>query len=294
MLILEPKNIKPATVSTFPSSLCIEMMGPMPWSLFFECWVLSQLFSCSSFTFIKRHFSPSSLSAIRVLSSSYLRLLIFLSAILIPAYDSSSLFFFFCEMYSVYKLNKWGHSVQPRCTPFPILNQSIVPSLVQTVASWPAYRFLRRHVRWSGILNSLRIFPQFFVIHTVKGFSVINEAEVNIFLELACLFYDPSHVGNLISYSSVFSKSSLSEVAQSCPTLWDPMDCSLPCPSICGILQARILEWVAISFSRRSSQPRDLTQVSRIAGRCFTIWATREAQIQLVHLEFLGSCTAGA
>ena len=55
------------------------------------------------------------------------------------------------------------------------------------------------------------------------------------------------------------------------------MDCSLPCSSFCGILQARILEWVAISFSRRSSQPRDRTQVSCIAGRRFTIWATREA-----------------
>ena len=60
--------------------------------------------------------------------------------------------------------------------------------------------------------------------------------------------------------------------------LWDPMDYSLPCSSIRGILQARILERVAISFSRRSSQPRDRTWVSRIVGRLFTIWATREAQ----------------
>ena len=59
--------------------------------------------------------------------------------------------------------------------------------------------------------------------------------------------------------------------------LCDPMDCSLPGSSIHGILQASILEWVAISFSRRSSQPRDWTWVSHIAGRCFTIWATREA-----------------
>ena len=68
-----------------------------------------------------------------------------------------------------------------------------------------------------------------------------------------------------------------SEVAQSCPTLCDPMDCSLPGSSIHGILQARILEWVAISFSRGSSQPRDWIRVSRIAGRCFNLWATREA-----------------
>ena len=66
------------------------------------------------------------------------------------------------------------------------------------------------------------------------------------------------------------------EIAQSCLTLCDPMDCSLPGSSVHGIFQARILEWVAISFSRRSSQPRDWTQVSRIVGRPFTIWATRE------------------
>ena len=69
------------------------------------------------------------------------------------------------------------------------------------------------------------------------------------------------------------------EVAQSCLTLCDLMDCSSPGSSVHGILQARILEWVAISFSRGSSQPRDWTQVSCIAGRCFNLWATREALI---------------
>ena len=67
-----------------------------------------------------------------------------------------------------------------------------------------------------------------------------------------------------------------SEVAQSCPTLCDPMDCSLLGSSLQGILQARILEWVAISFSMGASQPRDRTWVSRIAGRHFNLWATRE------------------
>ena len=66
-------------------------------------------------------------------------------------------------------------------------------------------------------------------------------------------------------------------VAQSCPTLWDPMDCSPPGSSIHGIFQARVLEWVAISFFRESYWPRDQTQVSCIAGRFFTSWATREA-----------------
>ena len=64
---------------------------------------------------------------------------------------------------------------------------------------------------------------------------------------------------------------------KSCPTLCDPVDSSPPGFSVHGILQARILEWVASSFSRGSSQPRDQTQVSRIAGRRFNLWATKEA-----------------
>ena len=60
--------------------------------------------------------------------------------------------------------------------------------------------------------------------------------------------------------------------------LCDPMDCSLPCSSVLGIFQARVLEWVAISFARGSSRPRDWTQVFRIVGRRFTVWATREVR----------------
>ena len=67
-------------------------------------------------------------------------------------------------------------------------------------------------------------------------------------------------------------------VAQSCPTLCNPMDYSPPGSSVHGILQERILEWVAFPFSRGSSWPRDQTWVSCIAGRFFTIWASREAQ----------------
>ena len=64
---------------------------------------------------------------------------------------------------------------------------------------------------------------------------------------------------------------------QSCPTLCDPVDCNLLGFSIHGILQARILEWIAISFSRGSSWPRDQTPVSCIGGRRFNLWATRGA-----------------
>ena len=90
---------------------------------------------------------------------------------------------------------------------FPIWNQSVVPCLVLTVALLLAYRFLRRQVRWSGIPISLRIF-QFVVIHTVKGFNIVNEAE-DVSLELSCFSFDPMDVGNLICGFSAFSRSSL-------------------------------------------------------------------------------------
>ena len=79
----------------------------------------------------------------------------------------------------------------------------------------------------------------------------------------------------------------VSEVTQSCPILCDLVDCSLPGSSIHGVLQAIIPEWVAISFSRESSQPRDWTQVSLIAGRCLTLWATREAWFHLLKSYFM-------
>ena len=138
----------------FSLLFAMEWWDQMPWSLFFECWV-KPVFSLSSFTFIKMLFS-SSLSAVMVVSSAYLRLLIFLPAILIPVCASSCLAFHM--MYSAYKLNKQCDNIQPWFTPFPIWNQSVVPCQVLTVASWPAYRFLRRQVRWPGIPISLRIF----------------------------------------------------------------------------------------------------------------------------------------
>ena len=79
--------------------------------------------------------------------------------------------------------------------------------------------------------------------------------------------------GSSSSFSSLSLRGESEKVAQLCPTLCDPMDYTVH-----GILQARILEWVAVPFSRGSSQPRDRTQVSHIAGRFFTSWATGEAQ----------------
>ena len=124
VVILEPPQKKPATVSP---SISHEVMGPDAMILVFWMLGFKPTFSLSSFTFIKRLFSSSSLSAIRVVSSTYLRLLIFLPEILIPAYASSSPAFLM--IYSAYKINKQGDNIQPWQTPFPIWNQSIVYQL---------------------------------------------------------------------------------------------------------------------------------------------------------------------
>ena len=153
-LILEPKKIKSVTVSIVSPSICHEVIGLD--AMIFVSWMLSfkPAFSLYFFTFIKRLFNSSSLSAIRVVSSAYLRLLVFLSAVFIPVYASSSLAFHM--MYSAYKLNKQGDNIYPWRTPLSIWNQSVVLSVL-TVASWPEYRFLRKQVKWSGIPISLRI-----------------------------------------------------------------------------------------------------------------------------------------
>ena len=132
-VILEPQKIKSDTVSTVSPSICHEVMGPDAMIFVFWCWALSQLFH-SPLSLSSRGFSSSSLSAIRVVSSAYLRLLIFLPSVLIPACASSSPAFHM--MYSACKLNKQGDNIQPWHTPFPIWNQSVVPCPVLTVASW--------------------------------------------------------------------------------------------------------------------------------------------------------------
>ena len=125
----------------------------------------------------KRLLSSSSVSAIRMVLSIYLRLLIFLLVILIPACGSSSLAF--CMMYSACKLNKQGNTIQLCHTSFPILNQSLIPCLVLTVAFWPTYRRQASQetgkvVWYSHLFNN---FPQLVMIHIVLGFSIVNEAK---------------------------------------------------------------------------------------------------------------------
>ena len=90
----------------------------------------------------------------------------------------------------------------------------------------------------------------------------------------------------------LFIMCTCAQALQSCPTLCDPMDCTLPGSSVLGILQARILEWVAMSFSRGPSRPRNRTCVSCIAGRFFTDLAMREAHFQYTTHQISGITVA--
>ena len=120
-------------------------------------------------------------------------------------------------MYSAYKLNKQGDNTQPWCTPFPIWNQSVVPCPVLTVASWPAYRFLKRQVRWSG---------------TFSGF-IYDEACVL----MLCLFCCCS-------------------ITKSCLTLCNPMDCSTPSfPVLHYLLEFAQIHVHWVSDAIQSSHP---------------------------------------
>ena len=135
-VILEPKNIKSLTISIVSPSICHEVMGLD--AMISGFWVLSfkPTFSLSTFTFIKRLFSSLSLSAKRLVSSEYLRLLRFLQAVLkcfiLCFIQPSILHDVLCK-----KLNKHGDHIQPWCTPFPIWNQSVVPCPVLTASCSP-------------------------------------------------------------------------------------------------------------------------------------------------------------
>ena len=183
----------------------------LPWSdgtgchdlCFFSMLSFKPTFSLSSFTFIKRLFSSSLLSDMRVVSSAYLRLLIFLPAILIPACASSSPAF--RMMYSTCKLNKQCDDIQPWRTPSQFGTSLLFH--VQYCCFLTCIQIFQEvdQVVWYSHL--LKNFPQFIVIHTVKGFDVVNKADV--FLKLSCFSNDLADVGNLISGSSAFSKTSL-------------------------------------------------------------------------------------
>ena len=149
---------------------------------FFECWALTQLFH-SPLSLSSR----SSLVPLHFLHKGGVICISEVIDISLGKLDSSlaSSTPAFCMMYSAYKLDEQGDSIQPWDTPFPIWSQSVVPFPVLIITSCPGYRFLRRQVRWAIIPISWRIF-QFVVIHTVKGFGVVNKAEVDVFLKLSC------------------------------------------------------------------------------------------------------------
>ena len=165
-VILEPKKIKSVTVSIFSASICHEVMGPDAVILVF--WMLSSkpVVSLSSFTFIKRLVSSSQFSAIRVVSSVYLRLLIFLPAILIPACASSSLAF--CMMYSAQKLNKEGDSIQPWCAPFPIFQPVRYSVSCSNCPVLDLHKVSQEAGKVAWYSHLFKNFPLFVVIYTVK------------------------------------------------------------------------------------------------------------------------------
>ena len=150
-MILEPPKTKSLVISIVSSSICYEVIGLDTFIFLF--WMLSfkPALSLSSFTFIKRLFSSSSLSVIRVVSYLhiwgywYFPQQSWFQLVLHPAQH-----FAWCTL-CIVKYVGWH-------TFFPILNQSVVLCPVLTVASWPGYRFLRRQARWSGIPISWRIF----------------------------------------------------------------------------------------------------------------------------------------
>ena len=178
-------------------------MGPD--AVIFIFWMLSfkSDFSLSFFILIKQLFSSSSLSAIK--SGD-----ICLSEVISPGNLDSTLSFIQPSISHdvLYKLNKQSDNIVLTYS-FPNFELVHCPCPVLTVASWPAYKFLRRQARWSGIPISLRIFHNWLWPTQSKASSVVNEAEVDIFLEFPCFSYDPTDVGNLIPGSTAFSKSSL-------------------------------------------------------------------------------------
>ena len=111
-------------------------------------------------------------------------------------------------MYSAYKLNKQGDNIQPWCTPSPYLEPVCCSMSSSNCCFLTCIQISQEagQVVWNFHLSNN--FPQFIVIHTVKGFGIVNKAEIDVFLELSWFFDDPADVGNLISGSSAFSRTS--------------------------------------------------------------------------------------
>ena len=187
----------------FPPSICHEVMGQDAMILVFYFLVLSQLFNFPLSPSPRSSLVPL-LSAIRVVSSVHLKLLISVPAILIPV-ESSSLGFH--VMNSACKLNKQSENIVLYFfLSFEPVNYSMSGSKCCFLTYIQVSQETGKVVWYSHLFKN---FPQFAVIHTVKEFSIVNEAEVDDFGMGFFFFYDPMDIGNLISSSSAFSKSSL-------------------------------------------------------------------------------------
>ena len=193
--------------------------------LVFLLFCLKAALSPSSFTLINRLFISFSFSAIRAVSSAYLRLWMFLPPVLTPACNLSSPAFLM--MCSAYGLNKRGDSRQPCCTPFSILSQSVVPHRLLTVAFRPSYNgFLRRQVRRSGVPIS-KSFPWFVTTHTQPKAVICQRNRCSS--EIPLLSLNPANVGNLISSSSSFSKLTSRPLPQNAWYFCSVFPCTLSC-----------------------------------------------------------------
>ena len=194
-MILEPKKRKSVTTSIFSPSICHELMEPVARILVFLVFNFKPALSLSSLTLIKKPFSSSSLSATRVVSSTYLRLLMFLPPCWFQLVTQPSpAFLMIC---SAYRLNK------------QILNQSVIPIQGSNCCFLIHIQVSQETGMMFWYSHLFKSFPQFIMIRTVKGFGLVNETEADVFLEFPGFLYDSANVGSLISGSSSFSKCSL-------------------------------------------------------------------------------------
>ena len=123
-------------------------------------------------------------------------------------------------MYSAYKLNKQGDNIQPWHTPFPIWNHLCCSTSSSNYCFLTCIQISQEAGQVVWHCHLFKNFPQFVVIHTVKGFGVVNKAKVDVFLELSCFFDDPADIGNLISGSMPFLKPAWTSVSSRFMYYW--------------------------------------------------------------------------
>ena len=177
------------------------------------------------------------------------------------------------SLHFLYQLSYKGSDVLWKSLSHVLLLDYTVHGILQAgILEWVAFSFSRRSSQLRDRNCLLHL------LHWQAGSSLIHLQLIPSFANKCLITVSLCGLSTwkknlLISLTQTFRLKMKVRVTQSCPTLCDPMDYTLH-----GILQARILKWVAFPFSRGSSQPRDQTQVSHIAGRFFTSWAAREAQ----------------